>query len=104
MCLAITATERSIAAAGPENNRAELGLPGVQTAVWYGAMVSARAPAAVVQKLKDTTLAIQNDPVYIAGLAQYGIKISAVGPDGFAKFLHDEAERWRPIVQSISSN
>jgi tripartite-type tricarboxylate transporter receptor subunit TctC len=67
-------------------------------------MVSSRAPAAVVQKLKETTLAVQKEPDYVAGLAKYGIKISAVGPDGFAKFLHDEAERWRPIVQSISSN
>jgi tripartite-type tricarboxylate transporter receptor subunit TctC len=98
--LAITATERSSLLPDLKTT-AELGFPRVQTAVWYGAMVSAKAPGAVVQKLKDTTLAIQKDPVYVAGLAQYGIKISAVGPDGFAKFLHDEAERWKPIVQSI---
>jgi tripartite-type tricarboxylate transporter receptor subunit TctC len=98
--LAITATERSILL--PElKTTVELGLPDVQTAVWFGAMVSSRAPPAVIQKLKETTLVVQKDPDYVAGLAKYGIKINAVGPDGFAKFLHDEAERWRPIVQSV---
>jgi tripartite-type tricarboxylate transporter receptor subunit TctC len=101
--LGITAAERS--SLMPDlKTTAELGFPRVQTAVWYGAMVTARAPAAVIQKLKEATLAVQNDPAYVAALDQYGVKISATGADGFAKFLHDEAERWRPIVKSIQTN
>jgi tripartite-type tricarboxylate transporter receptor subunit TctC len=80
---------------------AELGFPKVQTEVWYGALVSSRAPAAIVKRLQAATLAVQNDPATQKTLRQQGIVLGEPGAEAFARFMRDEADRWRPIVTSV---
>ena len=80
---------------------AEVGFPKVQTEVWYGALVSAKAPAAVVKRLQAVTLAVQTDPATQKQLRQHGIVLGEPGADAFARFMREEAERWRPIVTSV---
>ncbi len=80
---------------------AELGLPAVQTEVWYGALVSARTPAPVVARLQAATLAVQTDPATQKLLYQHGIVLGEPGAASFAKFIRQEIERWTPIVTTI---
>ena len=84
---------------------AEVGFPRVQTEVWYGVLVPARAPATVVAKLKAATLAVQTDPATKDALRQFGIILGdEVGPEHFAKFIRSESERWTPIVTTVKMN
>ena len=80
---------------------AEVGFPAVQTEVWYGALVSVKAPAPIVARLRVATLAVQNDPATQKTLRQHGIVLGEPGADAFAKFIRREIERWTPIVTTI---
>jgi tripartite-type tricarboxylate transporter receptor subunit TctC len=81
----------------------EVGFPAVQTEVWYGALVSVKAPPAIVQRLQAATLAVQNDPATQKLLHQHGIVLGEPGADAFAKFIRQEIERWTPIVTTIKT-
>jgi tripartite-type tricarboxylate transporter receptor subunit TctC len=81
---------------------AEVGFPAVQTEVWYGALVSAKAPAPIVARLKAATLAVQTDPVTQKMLHQHGVVLGEPGADAFAAFIRQEIERWTPIVTTIN--
>lgn len=83
---------------------AEVGFPAVQTEVWYGALVSVKAPASVLSRLKAATLAVQTDPATQKTLRQHGIVLGEPGADAFAKFIRREIERWTPIVTTIKMN
>jgi tripartite-type tricarboxylate transporter receptor subunit TctC len=81
---------------------AEAGFPKVQTEVWYGMFVPARAPARVIEKLKAATLAVQKDAGVQEALHKFGINLGKdLGADGFARFLNAEYAKWTPIVTSI---
>lgn len=80
---------------------AELGFAAVRTEVWYGALVSTRAPAAIIERLQTATLAVQNDPITQKTLHQHGIVLGETGAKAFAQFIHQEIERWTPIVTTI---
>ena len=81
----------------------EVGFPAVQTEVWYGALVSAKAPAPIVQRLRAATLAVQNDPATQKMLHQHGVVLGEPGAEAFAKFIRQEIERWTPIVTTIKT-
>jgi len=80
---------------------AEVGFPAVQTEVWYGALITAKAPAPIVARLKAATLAVQNDAATQKMLAQHGVVLGEPGAEAFAKFIRQEIERWTPIVTTI---
>ncbi|MPZ40861.1 MAG: tripartite tricarboxylate transporter substrate binding protein [Rhizobiales bacterium] len=80
---------------------AEVGFPAVQTEVWYGALVSAKTPAPIIERLRAATLAVQTDPVTQKMLRQHGIVLGEPGAAAFAKFVRQEIERWTPIVTTI---
>lgn len=101
--LAITSPERSSLLPNLAT-MAEVGFPRVRTEVWYGLLASARTPAPVLAKLKAAVAAAQTDPAFRDGLSKFGISPAPPGSDSFAKFIHDETERWTPIVTSIKPN
>jgi tripartite-type tricarboxylate transporter receptor subunit TctC len=80
---------------------AEVGFPAVQTEVWYGALVPARTPAAVVARLRAATIAVQTDPATQKTLRQNGVVLGEPGAEAFAKFIRAEIERWTPVVTSV---
>ncbi len=97
--LAITAAKRSPLL--PDlPTMAEVGLPNVQTEVWYGLLAPARTPAPVLERLKAAVKAAQLDPEYRAALMRFGIAIDEVGAEPFAEFIHAESKRWTPILKA----
>jgi tripartite-type tricarboxylate transporter receptor subunit TctC len=80
---------------------AEVGFPAVQTEVWYGALVAAKTPAPIIERLKAATLAVQTDPATQKLLRQHGVVLGEPGAAAFAKFIRQEIERWTPIVTTI---
>jgi putative tricarboxylic transport membrane protein len=98
--LAVTSTRRSPLLPDVPT-MAEVGLPNVQTEVWFGLLAPARTPAPVLARLKAAVRGAQNDPAYKEGLRKFGIELDEVGSEAFAKFIKSESARWSPIVKAI---
>jgi tripartite-type tricarboxylate transporter receptor subunit TctC len=82
----------------------EQGLRGVRTEVWYGLLASSRIPADALALLKTAVKSAQVDPELAERLKPYGVKPPNPGADSFAAFIHEEADRWAPIVKALKPN
>lgn len=97
--LAVTAPERTTLLPNVPT-MAEVGLPAVQTDLWYGLLAPARTPAPVLEKLKAGVQEALTDQAFRDGLAKQGATAGEPGADSFAKLIDSERTRWTPIVEA----
>jgi tripartite-type tricarboxylate transporter receptor subunit TctC len=98
---------RVLAAASPERNRllpdvpsfAELGLPKMDIALWYGIAAPGGTPAPVVQRLNAELIKILDMPDIRKTLSDQGADVKGGTPDEFGAFMRDEQARWGPVVK-----
>ena len=76
----------------------EAGFPGVIAESWYGFVVAARTPPAIVKRLQEALAAAQADPAYRESLARQGASAGDLGPEPFATLIRTDAAKWRAIV------
>ena len=76
----------------------EAGFPGVIAESWYGYVVSARTPPAVVKRLQEALATAQNDPEYLHKLALQGASAGDQGPAPYAELIKTDAAKWHAIV------
>ena len=96
---------KSIAVTGAARSRAVPDIPtvgetikGFDVPVWYGFVVTARTPAAIVNKLHaETQKALQTD-VKDRLFAQ-GVETQLMSRPDFAKLIQDDAVRWAKLVK-----
>ncbi len=101
--LAVTTLKRSPAMADiPTMN--ESGYPGFEAAAWYGLLVPARTPVAIVSKLhKDFSTALQMPDVR-EPLMNDTIDITpSASPKAFAAFLAVETTKWGALVRETGA-
>jgi tripartite-type tricarboxylate transporter receptor subunit TctC len=81
---------------------AEVGYPGVDSAIWFGIFLPAGTPAAIVNRIHKDIVAIINDPEFRAkDLVQKGFHPVGSNPTEFSAFLkHDSAMRGRAVKLS----
>ena len=97
---------RALAIAGPSRapvlpdipTMSEAGLPGVVGETWFGFVVSAKTPPAVVKRLQEALAVTHDDPIYRDNLARQGVSAGERGPESFARLIKVEAAKWRKIV------
>ena len=78
---------------------AESGLPGFDVTSWYGIVVRAGTPPAVVQKIqRDMAEALQLEDVK-AKLAAAGLEPVGNTPEQFAAVIRAETQKWGDIVR-----
>ncbi|HTK12422.1 MAG TPA: tripartite tricarboxylate transporter substrate binding protein [Xanthobacteraceae bacterium] len=97
--LAVASSERTLALPDVPTLR-ESGLPKAVADSWFGLVVSSKTPAPVVKKLQDALAKAQRDPAYVQALAKQKASAGALGPEAFAKLIHDDAQKWRPVIQN----
>jgi len=97
--LAVTATKRSSTL--PEvPTMAEAGLPDFVITSWFGLLVPAGTPAAVVARLNaDTVKALARADVK-ATLAAQGLEVAASTPEQFAAHIKSEIARFGQIAKA----
>lgn len=95
--LAVAARERSPALPDVPT-MGEDGLPGVIAESWFGFVVSAKTPPAIVKRLQDALVTAQKDPEYQEKLARQGASAGERGPKAFAELIRTDAAKWRAIV------
>ena len=97
--IAITSAKRS--ALLPElPTMIEAGVPGFETATWYGILAPAGTPREIVVKLNRTVNGIVKNPEFSQRLAQLGADPVAETPEQFADYLKTEIERWAKVVKA----
>jgi tripartite-type tricarboxylate transporter receptor subunit TctC len=77
---------------------AETGLPGYESAAWYGFVVPAGAPAPVVEKLRAATLAALESPELKERLVSEGTTLVGGTAEDFAAMMRSESDRWAAFL------
>ena len=65
---------------------------------WFAMFAPAATPQPVVSFLRGTVAEILRDPDFSSRIEKDGGRVLAIAPDGQAKFLQDEIERWGTLV------
>lgn len=79
---------------------AELGYPNFESSQWFGLLVPANTPAAVVTRLNKEALKALASPAVQHRLAEDSSTAAGVGPAEFGAFISSEQKRWGAVVRS----
>lgn len=77
----------------------ELGMARINHVLWFGVVVKAGTPAAVVQRLSQEMTAAIRHPEVSKRFVDMGLEISTLGPDDFGRFLRVEQDKWGRIIR-----
>jgi tripartite-type tricarboxylate transporter receptor subunit TctC len=99
---------RAIGVTGPTRSSAlpqvptvaEAALPGYATTTWYGLLVAAGTPQAVIDRLATVANKIMTSPDIRERLLADGAEPVGSTPAAFQKHLADEIAKWRKVVKS----
>jgi len=81
---------------------AEMGVPGYEYSTWYGLLVPALTPRAIVDKLNRTTVAVLNTPDYRQRLLAQGMDPVPSTAAHYAAYLKSETEKWTKVVRAAN--
>jgi tripartite-type tricarboxylate transporter receptor subunit TctC len=79
---------------------AESGLPGFDVTVWFGLMAPAGTPRPVIDKLNAAALAALKSEEVVSKLRASGFEPLGSSPDGFAKFIASEFDKWSAAAKA----
>lgn len=78
----------------------EQGMPGIDAAVWFGAVVKAGTPTPIVARLNEELVKALKNPEVTKRLHDQGLDPMPMSPQQFADFMKDETGRWGALVKS----
>jgi tripartite-type tricarboxylate transporter receptor subunit TctC len=81
---------------------AEAGVPGYEVSGWFGALVPAGTPAAIVQRLNAELVRIMATEEAQRTLGALGGEVMATTPAQFAEHISAEIVRWRDLVNRMN--
>lgn len=99
--LAVTTGKRS-AALPDVPTVAESGVAGYDTAVWWGFLGPANMPEDVLKKLHDDIVGTLKDPLVLDALKKIDATPVGSTPAEFDQFMHQEADKWGPILKAAN--
>ncbi len=79
---------------------AEIGLPAVLADNWYGMVVPARTPAALIGRINAAVVKALQDPTLRARLSEQGAEATGNSPEQFADFIRSEIAKWGKVVRA----
>lgn len=98
--LGVTGSRRSPGA--PEiPTIAESGVPGYQIDSWYGTLLPAGSPAAIVERLHREIVAVVALPEVNERLTREGADPVTSTPDGFSRHIRTELAKWKKLMEVI---
>lgn len=78
---------------------AEAGYPGFEALAWNGILVAAGTPRPIIQRLNTEINAILMEPTVKSALNAQGFDLVGGTPEGFAKLIRRESEKWAPVIR-----
>ncbi|MEQ1773884.1 MAG: tripartite tricarboxylate transporter substrate binding protein [Burkholderiales bacterium] len=97
--LAVTGAKRSQAAPDVLTMQ-EAGVPGYESATWYGVVAPAATPRHIVIKLSSEIVAILKQPELRDRLAADGAEPLGTTPEAFGQHLKSEIAKWAKVVSA----
>jgi tripartite-type tricarboxylate transporter receptor subunit TctC len=79
---------------------AESGVPGYDTAVWWGMLGPGGMPADLAAKISKDCTAALNTPVVKQRLDGLGAIVAGTTPAEFTKLIRSDYEKWGPIIKA----
>jgi tripartite-type tricarboxylate transporter receptor subunit TctC len=79
---------------------AEAGVPGYDTAVWWGLLGPSNMPADVTAKIAKDTAEAMKSPAIKDRLAKLGATSIGSSPQDFAKLIKSDYDKWGPIIKA----
>jgi len=80
---------------------AESGWPGFEASNWYGALVRAATPRAIVERLAAETSKALDTPPMRDHLAKMGFQPAYLGPAEFDAYMRQEMKRYGAVIQAL---
>ena len=100
--IAVTTIKRS--ALMPElPTIAESGLKGYDANNWYGVMVPAKTPRAVINRLNDETTKVLNMPDVKSFLFNQGLDAAPGTPEAFGAYIKAERVKWAKVIKAAGA-
>jgi tripartite-type tricarboxylate transporter receptor subunit TctC len=97
--LATTGAKRALAA--PDlPTMAEAGVPGYEAANWFGTMVPAKTPPAIVARLSQELARVLKLPDVRERLLSQGIEPVSNTPEEFTAYIRSEMAKWAKVVKA----
>jgi tripartite-type tricarboxylate transporter receptor subunit TctC len=96
--LAVTTTTRSEVL--PDVPVLSETLPGYEVSAWFGIGAPKNTPDEIIERLNKEVNASIADPKFIARLANLGGTVLGGSPAEFGKFIADETEKWRKVIDA----
>jgi len=97
--LAVTGAQRSPAV--PDiPTIAESGFPKFEATAWYGVLVPARTPKAIITRLHDEIVRALKMPDVKERLESVGFEIVGSTPEAFGAYIKSEIVKWAPVVKA----
>jgi tripartite-type tricarboxylate transporter receptor subunit TctC len=81
---------------------AESGVPGFDADIWYGFVVPAKTPPAIVKKLSQDLARVLEDPEIQAKLRQNGLEPSYLSAEAMGELMRRDVARWREVATRIN--
>ncbi len=78
----------------------EAGVPGAESTGWYGLLVTAGTPQAVIGTLNKEVTRIMNSAAIKEQFAGLGLEPDHSSPEAFAKLLRAEIEKWGKVIRA----
>lgn len=79
---------------------AQLGYRGVELSIWFGVVVKARTPDALVQTLNKEVAYAMKQPKVRKRFEDLGFQFLDMPAEQFTKYIRSEAERWGKFVRA----
>jgi len=80
---------------------AESGLPGYDASAWFGVVVPAKTPPAIIQRLSTELVNVMKMPNIRSQLLQQGLEARPAGAEAFATYLDSERAKWGELVRLL---
>ena len=81
---------------------AEAGLPGYEAALWYGIVVPAKTPPALIARLNAEFVQAVQQPDVRERLSAEGVQIIGSTPAQFAEHLRKESAKWGKVIRDAN--
>lgn len=83
---------------------AELGVPGVDAGVWFGAVVKAGTHGSAIDRLNSAIHKAMQDPEVVKRFADQGMQAFPSTPAEFGSFMQAELNKWTPLVKASGAS
>ena len=78
---------------------AEAGVPGYEAVGWFGLLVPAKTPAAIVEKLSADANKALGEPEVKQQMTILGAEPAGGTPAQFARFIHEDQAKWSRLMR-----